>query len=165
MYSASAKNNMEFMNNIGAYRLQKKNENLFEEGEVKNWRKKTMRETKEESGESQWTTINIWMPSLILFTNECWVLIKQTQLDHDMTTREWATVKIRQIAWMRQNIWPSPDWRTNSMTAHRCLHVLKSHSEHTHTHANTQKADESLCHSLPLRVPSSTPRKCGGFPL
>lgn len=72
--------------------------------------------------------------TLTLSANECRVLIKQTCWDHDITTRERTTVKIRQIASMRQNIWSNSDWQTNSMTAHRCLHVVKSNTEHTHTH-------------------------------
>lgn len=150
MHSASTKNNIEFMNNIGAYRLKKKNENLYKEGEVRQKR--------------NWMILRkpelICVLSTILFASECCVLIKQKHWDHEMT-RKWTTVKFRQsmnaakhLAHLRLTC-----KRHDSSQMSACL------EESCWTHTSMQRTDESLCHSLPLRVPSCAPRKCGGFPL
>ena len=50
------------------------------------------------------------------------------------------------------------------MTAHSCVHVLKSRTVHTHTHTHTHTCKIPLYHSFPLRAPSAAPPEIWRLP-
>lgn len=113
-HSASTKNNMEFMNNIGAHRQVAKDR----------WKpawggggERKRLETKEERHESHWCTVSVSDWDFVY----CWMLmlIKQKCGGHDI-------VKIRRLGGrMWKNTWPSSEW--HHQESHTCKTPVCDH--------------------------------------